>query len=205
MLGYEVVALAALGHPDLSARLSEVLEMELTPYQKGETLCSAAHELVAHGHRVAGTEMLNRCIQWDLERAQGGGDNIRHRLSWSLIFAGRFDEARPYLEELAKARPDNFNVIGPLAVLEAAQGNRDEADRLDQFIDAHQVSDSYWEGRKAYWRAAIAARLGNRPEAVRLLAETVAESGSFQGFHADLFFESLWDYPPFALLMEPAG
>ncbi|NNM05381.1 MAG: hypothetical protein HKO65_09775 [Gemmatimonadetes bacterium] len=205
MLSWEIAALASLAHPDLDSRLSEILDMELTPYNKGQALCSAANELVGHGHRVEGAEMLNRCIQWDLERAVGGGENIRHRLSWSLIFAGRFGEARPYLEELAADRPNNLNVIGPLAVLEAAQGNRDEAERLDGFIQAYPARDSYWEKRKLYWRAAIATRLGDPQGAVRLLSEYVGEGQSFRGFHADLFFEPLWNYPPFALLMEPTG
>jgi serine/threonine-protein kinase len=203
LLHYELDALAAMAHPNLDARLSEVLDMELTPYAKGDALCEAANELVGHGHRVAGAAMLNRCIQWDLERAEAGGDAMR--LSWSLIFAGRFDEARPYLEELAEARPNNLNVIGPLATLEAAQGNRDEAERLDRFVEAHQASSPYWEKRKLYWRAAIATRLGDQEAAVRLLAENVGEGRSFRGYHADLFFETLWSYPPFALLMEPTG
>ena len=205
MLDYEVRALAALAHPELDARLSKILEMELSPYAKGDALCIAAHELVGHGHRAGGAAMLNRCIQWDLERAEAGGDALRHRLSWSLIFARRFDEARPYLRALAEARPNNLNVIGPLAVLEAAQGNREEADRLFGFIDTHPVDNPYWESRRLYWRAAIAARSSAPQEAVRLLAEVVGESRSFRSLHADLFFQPLWNYPPFALLAEPRG
>ena len=60
--------------------------------------------------------------------------------------------------------------------------------------------------RNAYWRAGIAAALGERERAMQLLRQ----SGPLNWYpnlleHVDPNLEPLWDYPPFQELLRPKG
>jgi len=200
----EVRALAELGNPDLDARLAEILDRADSPYSRGQALCMAAGELNGHGHVVTGATVLDRCIQWDVDHLEVGGDGTRLRLGTSLVLAGRLIEARPHLLRLAETRSDNPHVMGPLGVLEAAAGNADEAARITAHLGGLEPPMPAWQHASLYWRAAIAARLGRQKEAVRLLQQTFAAGGRRPDEH-DPFLEPLWDYAPFAALLEVSG
>ena len=59
---------------------------------------------------------------------------------------------------------------------------------------------------RSYWRAAIAAHLGEKDRAVDLLAEAFSQGWSYSiGIHAYFDLEPIWDYPPFQELIEPKG
>ena len=57
-----------------------------------------------------------------------------------------------------------------------------------------------------YWRAAIAAQLGDKQRAVEFLRQGYAE-GLIHSLemHCDIDLEPLWDYPPFQELIAPKG
>ena len=59
----------------------------------------------------------------------------------------------------------------------------------------------------SYGPAQTAAALGERERAVELLRETIAGSKAYWGlaFHSNRNLESLWDYPPFQVLIRPKG
>jgi tetratricopeptide (TPR) repeat protein len=200
----EVRALAELGHPDLESRLDEILARADSPYQRGEALCMAATESIGHGHEEAGDALLDRCIQWDIEHLEVSGDAARLRLGNSLVLAGRLAEARTHLELLAETRADNPWVMGPLGVVEAMDGNKEEAERIMAHLEELDPPVPAWEQRKVYWQAAIAAHLGQSHEAIGLLAR-LAENGGGGPDPQDPFLRPLWDHPLFGQLCEVKG
>jgi hypothetical protein len=65
-------------------------------------------------------------------------------------------------------------------------------------------------GRATFWRACIAARLGQREDAVALLVRARQQGYVFNGLlfmsaHLEPSFASLRDYPPFIAYLRPAG
>ena len=72
------------------------------------------------------------------------------------------------------------------------------------------VDRTYLLGFHTYWRGRIAAVLGDRESAVRLLREAIAAGspyyrGSQYRFHSVIDFESLVDYPSYQELVRPKG
>jgi hypothetical protein len=199
----EVRALAELGSPELEKRLEEILARPDPPYTRGEALCLAATESLGH-HPKTGVGLLGRCIRWDTEHLALGGDATRLRLGQSLLIAGRLAEARTHLEGLAETRADNPHVMGPLGVLEALDGNAEEAERIIAHLDELDPPVPAWKERKVYWQAAIVAHLGQPQEAIGLLAQ-LAETGGGSPDPRDPFLEPLWDHPLFGQLVEVTG
>ena len=58
-------------------------------------------------------------------------------------------------------------------------------------------------GTNTFWRAAIVGALGNRPLAVQLLKESIAEGQCLSDSHSAPALDSLRGYPPFAALVKP--
>jgi hypothetical protein len=64
----------------------------------------------------------------------------------------------------------------------------------------------YLRGRHTLGRAAIAAGLGQRQQAITLLQQALTEGQEYSvRLHADLWFASLRGYPPFEELLRPKG
>ena len=87
----------------------------------------------------------------------------------------------------------------------ARQGDREEASRISRLLDEGVPSLNLFPSESAYERAQIAAALGERERAMRLLRE----SGDLLTFpnllHTDPNLEPLWDYPAFQELLRPKG
>jgi len=126
-------------------------------------------------------------------------------------------EARPIVQRLARERPDNPLYAGLAGVLAAQVGDRQAAERADRLLAGG--SSPYHPALRTYWRAAIAARLGQGPAAYDLLARAVSQGYSpllrYQGeqwnrhfdllLEADPDFELLRSYRPFQDLLRPKG
>ncbi len=131
----------------------------------------------------------------------------------SLYETGRWDEAKAAFERLEPSEryveKYGFDpwIEGYLSVLAARRGDRDDALRQARRWEAFQNKQLYHRGLN--WRARIAAILGDRDEAVRLLREQFKEgrpwAEALQQFHAEVDFESLQTYPPFQELIRPKG
>ncbi len=63
----------------------------------------------------------------------------------------------------------------------------------------------YLFGWHTFWRARIAALLGEKEQAVRLLREAHNQGVQFIRFHNDMDLEPLHDYPPFKEFKKPKG
>jgi hypothetical protein len=64
----------------------------------------------------------------------------------------------------------------------------------------------YLFGIPTYWRARIAALLGDKEGAVNLLQEAIKQGCDYQNLYfSPKDFESLQDFSPFQQLMKPKG
>ena len=71
--------------------------------------------------------------------------------------------------------------------------------------ELRDIDRPYMFGNHTYWRACIAALLGEKEEAMNLLREALAQGVSYTRLHPDMDLEPLWDYPPFQELIKPKG
>jgi hypothetical protein len=84
-----------------------------------------------------------------------------------------------------------------LGVLAARRGDRAEAQPIDQRLAG--LSRPYLTGFPTYYRAQIAAVLGDRDRAVELLRDAIAQGAvdAWEHLHSEPAFAALHGYPPF--------
>jgi hypothetical protein len=121
------------------------------------------------------------------------------------------DARRLALAALPRLRSvqDSVEVLAALGRISARAGNRAEAMRYDRLLAASQRSEPPRIARGApFERATIAARLGDREGAVRLLEES-REKGEVDAkswnVHRWPDFAALRGYPPFERFLKPRG
>ncbi len=215
-LRQEALALAALGRVrEVSELLDELPAQRPHPWRTpAAVIRETALELRAHGYRAASDSVLDRALAWlDGRPAQERGTEPARRLRLQTWYADRrWEPARVLAEELAREHPDSLTYQGVRGALAAQRGDRREAAQADSVLAAR--SRPFLQGFPAYWRACIAAQLGDRPSAVRLIAQAHQEglwlTGEFweqpiATLHADPCFEPLHDYAPFQQLLRPKG
>jgi predicted Zn-dependent protease len=78
-------------------------------------------------------------------------------------------------EKLAAERPDSPEYLGYLGALAARRGDRPEAKRVSDSLASMKVP--YLRGAHTYWRARIAATLGEPERAVALLRKCFQGAG----------------------------
>jgi tetratricopeptide (TPR) repeat protein len=213
---HEVMALVGLGLVDsLRVKLSR---WEGSPEPKAEWAGTraliAGHELMAHGHEREGREMLAGTLPFYRrlrESGEGGGATF-----WSevavLQATGSLGEARRLIQAALRTSTDvtdSVNCLGALGGLAADQGRRAEAVRYDRMLAAvNRRADvsPVLSGFVTFTRAQLAARLGDKQGAVRLLEQARRrgdDSAAHTSVHRDPAFASLRDYPPFQRFLEP--
>jgi DNA-binding SARP family transcriptional activator/tetratricopeptide (TPR) repeat protein len=211
MLRLELLALAALGRTgEVFERVDEIPTFPPHPLRSpSEVMRDAALELRAHGQRAAGDSLLARALAWFDTRpaAELATDASRLERLETIYAAGRWQVARPLAEQLALEQPTNLTYQGLRGVLAAWAGDRRQAGWSDSVLAARPPDP---DGLSTYWRACIAARLGNSSQAVSLLWQAHAEgwgSGGdfFRALHTDPALEPLHDYAPFLALQRPKG
>jgi len=206
----ELLALAALGRlREINRRLDEIPALPAHGYQKpGAVIRETALELRAHGYRDASRAVFEQSIGWlDSRPSEEQGTEVaRFERLQTLYAAGRWDAARALAEELVNERPDNMSYQGLLGALAAVRGDRRGAERADRVLAFRR--QPFLRGRATYWRACVAARLGDRATAVSLLIQADAQGLPFSLYrwlHADPSLEGLRDYPPFQEFLRPKG
>ncbi len=171
---------------------------------------AAAAELRAHGYTAEARAPLDRSLAWHEARPPDEAATGDHRYGYalSLYQSERWDEAEALFRELSAEFPTSVTYRGYLGVIAARHGDVEAANEIDEQLAA--VDRPYLLGLNTYWRARIAAVLGDRESAVRLLREAIAAgSPYFRGsqfwLHSVIDFESLSDYPPYQELVRPKG
>jgi tetratricopeptide (TPR) repeat protein len=230
--GSKVRALAALGRVDeINRTIDESLEISSRSGSRSGLMVQAADELRAHGHPQAALQVATRAVDWLRSRppAERAKESYRPALANALYSAERWDEARAIFQELSAEHPiaagykgppeaqtsrDHvseslrisraIDYLGALGTLAARRGDRREALRISD--ELARIDRPFLYGRHTYWRANIAALLGEKEQAIDLLRESFAEGNSYDvHLHRDMDFEPLWDYPPFIELLKPKG
>jgi len=173
----------------------------------GRVCYEVALELWAHGHAEAARSAAGRAVAWYHAQPLPDQDQpeYRYTLARSLELVGRYKEAQAVVERLATEDPGNVDYEGVRGVVAARQGNRAEAQRIDQALA--RLSRPYLFGVPTYYRAQIAAVLGDRDRAVNLLREAIAQ-GAVTGWdhrHSESAFVFLHGYPPFDDVLRPKG
>jgi len=172
----------------------------------GEALESLAEEARAHGHGAVASEIVDRALGWYDEqseefRAAAAGRMLRGQL---LHQRERWDEAAAVFAALAADSAYLVNALGFQGTIAARQGDVASARRLAR--DLAELQLPRLNGTNTYWRACVAALLGEKDEAVALLQRAFSEGlGYGTWIHRDIDLESLRDYPPFQELMRPKG
>jgi tetratricopeptide (TPR) repeat protein len=206
VLFLEVRALAALGRTrDLDRLLQEREALPSADWPApGLLIQIAAAELHAHGHREAAAALHRRAVEWyQTIRAR---DTVDHRRGHAraLYSARRWAEAESLFRELAREQPNDIHLQGYIGMLAARRGDRARAEKISGWLA--EVRQPYLWGANTYWRACIAAQLGQREQAVSLLLDFFSQGGQHgPHLHTDIDLEPLHDYGPFRELMRPRG
>lgn len=113
-----------------------------------------------------------------------------------MAATGRWAEARAEFEALRETSPERIEYMGGLGVTAVGEGDLDRARLVNEQLAA--IDRPYLFGETKRWQARIAAMLGQRDEAVRLLRRAFGEGLRYgMWIHDDETLESLRGYGPF--------
>jgi tRNA A-37 threonylcarbamoyl transferase component Bud32/tetratricopeptide (TPR) repeat protein len=211
-LSNEAPALAALGRvKDLQILIEE--SKTLPPqsgYSLGLIMLDSGRQLRAHGYKKAAVQILNQAAQWfeGLPQAEKATVANRDILSRAFYALDKWDEAESLIRILHNELPvdtvDGVDEYAYLGLIAARKGDREKALKISQELKDNK--SPYLFGHPTYWRARIAALLGDKEGAVQLLQEAIKQGVDYQILYLyPQDFESLQDYPSFQQLMKPKG
>jgi len=199
-------ARAALGDIDgIQQLIDDAIRLGVQPlWTAGGLLRVTGEELIAHGEIDVGHETLERAITWYQNLPQEEMKALSDSLAFTLLSAGRLEEAIVLLEPLQQHDPSRVDVLGALGVARALQGDYANAERISAQLGELNLPYSF--GSTSVWRAQIAAALGNKDQAMEFLRRAFSEGVSMDDWiHRTPAFRSLTDYPPFQSLLQPIG
>ena len=170
----------------------------------GAVLAMVAWEMRAHGQPEAAQRTAERAVAWyDARRGAASGPDVAG-LAGALLAAGRWDAARALCESLAARHPGNIAVQGALGVLAARRGDSAEVRRRGGELAA--LASPGNRGQVIYWRAGIAAHLGDLEAAMALLRDAHAAGFRFRaGLDSDGTLQPLWGTEAFREFLRPRG
>jgi tetratricopeptide (TPR) repeat protein len=211
-LNVEAPALAALGRvKDLQNFIEEGKTLPpQSGYSLGLIMLDGGRQLRAHGHKEAAVQILNQVVQWfeGLPQAEKATVGNRDSLARAFYTLDKWDEAESLIRILHNELPvdtvDGVDDYGYLGLIAARKGDRERALKISQEMKDNK--SPYLFGHPTYWRARIAALLGDKEGAVQLLQEAIKQGLDYQNLYSvPQDFESLQDFPPFQQLMKPKG
>jgi tRNA A-37 threonylcarbamoyl transferase component Bud32/tetratricopeptide (TPR) repeat protein len=201
-------ALIAAGNVDDARRLADSVSTQLTrdPETPVRLLTEVATWAAWHGRPDLAREVAERAMR--VSAAHSHAASIaphQYELARALYIAGHWSEARKIFESLIVTDSARLAYRGYLGVLAARRGDRVAAQETADSIG--RLTSRYLFADPARWRARIAAQLGNRDEATRLLdQEPQAGAGSSPLLPlGDFDLIPLQSYPPFKALIAPKG
>lgn len=210
-LRMELLALSALGRGrEVIERLDEIQTLPPDPIRlPAPVMRETALDLAAHGDSTAAGIALARTLAWleSQPAAERAAEDQRFERALTHYAAGHADSAHAMATELARRHPHDARYTGLLGTLAAQRGDRAEAIRLSDMLVG--LERPFGRGEASYWRACIAARLGERDAAVDLLAHALDAGYVYQvrflDAHVEPSFATLHGYPRFDTLLRPKG
>ena len=212
LLVAEARALIALGDTTgFEEVVTKVLSThtDLTP---ADLLIEAAATARAHGRPDQARDLARRALTVLDDRAD---PNEVFTQGWlraqALVLADELDQAQEVLEILRSVTEgatdsQSLGVEGWLGALAARRGDLETAHAVDSSLAG--IDGRSRRGRPAHYRAAIAAWLGHRDQAMDLLSQSLSEGwGSFYLFHDGhrVLFEPLEGMDAYEALLHPEG
>jgi DNA-binding SARP family transcriptional activator/TolB-like protein len=195
-------ALVALGRVAEARRvLQDGMTVSSAGWSPGYLQIQVGLELRRHGYPEEGEETIRSGLR-GVEDAPFHADH-RYTSARARLWLGEYDAAVELFCELAQESPSSLDYTGYLGLALAATGRTDEAREVDKRLEVW--SEPYLHGRHLYWRAAIAAHLGDRKGAVTLLRIALAQGVTNSSLRENEDLRPLWNYPPFQALLEPRG
>jgi tetratricopeptide (TPR) repeat protein len=204
----EIAALIALGRTEEALDSMEAALSGLTPNQDPTPFLNpTALECEVHGCPEVSRELWDRLLGWlesRLPETRESAPNKRARAE-HLLHLERNEDALELWREVVASAPDNVEDLGRLGVALALTGNRDEALEISRHLEAWE--DPWVLGLNTYWRACIAANLGELEEAVGLLwqAEEEGRACNYRLPHRNTYYRSLRGFPAFEEYVKPRG
>jgi len=206
----EAKALTALGDVDgLEALVSEAKSTPM-PLTAANLLVESAATACAHERPELARALAERAVE-DLDRTDGSGANPVESflLAESLVWLGQLDRAQVVLEVVVPQLSERRGHLpvaarGWLGSVAARRGDLETARTMD--LELAGIVDPYLYGSPVYYRAAIAAWLGHRDEAVELLREARAIGWSAYGLLHDeerVLFEPLEGMAEYEEMLHP--
>lgn len=205
----ELRALAGIDRPaEVLRRVEERWRSRSWSWQTAYRLRRVALELRAHGHPDAASEVLDRVF----ELYHAAPDSVRRdprarrELGRALRTAGRWAESRAVFEQLLDGGHEPHIARGDLAVAAAMLGDRSLAEEVDRSYARMAAENPRDNGWATQWRARIAAALGDRERAVRLIVQAHEEGWPHWTWDELVQeYDALRDYEPFREVMRPRG
>jgi len=181
--------LAAMGRTDeLMAHLESISDHETRgAWRAGAVMTSAALTLRGHGHWEQADRVLAMALDWFEGRPEAERATEAHRswVAWTLLGAGRWDEARAAYEALSADVPDDLEYRALAGVAAGRAGDRAGALAVSRRIG--DARGAYAFGENDFLRGLIAASLGDADGAVRSMEKAFGEG--------DLYFWTLRYHP----------
>jgi tetratricopeptide (TPR) repeat protein len=165
-----------------------------------------AVEFRGHDHERLAVRLLDSLADHPFPHSVDSGQARYDRVLKGEIFyqAGRWRAADSVLRPLVGQFRDELWLTGRLATLDARLGRRADAERVS--AELRDRPAGYLHGRQTFWRAHIAAALGQREAAVLLLRDAYAQGYPMNDDydvlpHADRDFAELLHDPAFLGVM----
>jgi len=204
---FEAIAQAGLGRFDAVDSLLDMSE-DFPPqppglpwYSPGILAAFVALELEAMGFDEASRAEMDRALAWFEARPATELRNHRARV---FYYARRWSDADTLFEALSAETPDSIDFRGHRGVSLVHLGRDEEALEISRWLESRD--GRHLMGAHTRWRAAIAAALGDRAEAVRLLEQAFQEGMRLGHFHLrEPEWDSLEDYRPYQEFLRPRG
>jgi tetratricopeptide (TPR) repeat protein len=214
LLGHELralVALAASGAPgSIDALRDGLAELARMPATSGGgvsaplLLLQTAEELEVHGLAALAREAARYALAADSARSPAERERLAFERARAYYLLGEYSEAKRIIERLAQQsrnNPHQRDFTGMLGLIAAHDGRRAEAAAVDARLQDMDVP--YDQGRTTYARARVAAALGDAPQALGLLQQSMREGVAWYTPHSDPELRPLRDDPRFVQLMRP--
>jgi len=175
-----------------------------TTWFAGQLMLRGALELRAHGHEDDAAALLDQARSSLTSRPPDDARTPRvvRRTAAEIFFASRkYDSAQTRYKRLV-AEDTGVMVHARVASVAALSGDTATANRMTDSLSRVVIPYSF--GEVPYWRAAIAASVGDKEGAVRLINEALAACArKLPEIHRVEEFQSLRGYGPFEAILRP--
>ena len=206
LLNAEARTLAAMGKiRELERVVEESINLLPTSsWSPPDLMTGSAEILIAYGHSEEGRALAERAVAW-YEDHPDEKEGYPGSYAFTLVVAGRDDEARSLYDTLLSENPNSITSQGRYGILLASAGEREAAQEVSERLA--QIEDTrFLKGAHTFWRACIAAHLGDLDDAVQLLNQAYREGNAF-GWYLKYSIEvaPLQDHSSFQAWFEPRG